>query len=188
MNFNTSPLKQVYIPLSKPGGFKDLNAAKVHREVVAKAQELRDTADETIGDLKSADVADIGSTPSDEWTDLAAGKGHVIMVGDNDDGTVRGVELRYNPENGDVRSFTADVPQGKLTQGISSSEEGISPTYKWEENKGGQVETTYFKFDDKAGVLAILDPNNQTPSILKGVNPKEIEGGFIMNPLTIFPF
>lgn len=188
MNFNAGPLKQVYIPINKPGGFDNLKSAQVHRKVVGKAQELREAAQETINDLRAEDKTDIGSVPSDPWTDLANDAGHVIMVGEDENGGTRGVELKFNPDSGRVNSFVADTPEGKLSQGIDSSEDGISPTYKWEENVNGQNQTTYFKFDDNAGVLAILDPNNQQPSILEGVEPSQVEGGFITNPLKIFPY
>ena len=136
----------------------------------------------------SVDKADIGAVPSDPWTDLANDAGHVIMVGEDENGASTGLELKFNPQDGRVNSFTADTPQGKLSQGISSSQDGISPTYKWEENVNGQPQTTYFKFDDNAGVLAILDPNNQQPAILEGVDASSVEGGFITNPMQIFPF
>src|SRR5690606_33216490 len=134
----------------------------------AKVTGLRSQAEETSKDLMQADVAEIGSTPSNEWTDLAPGLGHVIMVGDNEDGSVRGVELSYNPENGQVRNFVAEVPEGKLTQGPSSPGSNLSPTFKWEAdtNNDGKAETTYFKFDDNRGVISILDLDNDTPAIL----------------------
>ena len=152
-------MSQVNIPISMPGGFKSMEAAKAHRQVVAKAQGLRAQASEASNDLKQVDRAEIGSTPSDEWTDLAAGMGHVIMIGDNEDGSVRGLELSYDPQSGRVREFVADVPEGKLTQGPEVPDSTMSPTYKWEENGAdGQVNVTYFKFDDNRNVLSILDP------------------------------
>ncbi|MFA5507308.1 MAG: hypothetical protein WC314_04645 [Vulcanimicrobiota bacterium] len=185
-------MSQINIPISMPGGFKSMEAAKAHRQVVAKAQGLRSQAAEASNDLKAADRAEIGSTPSDEWTDLAAGIGHVIMLGDNEDGTVRGLELSYNPENGQVRQFIADVPEGKLTQGPETADSALSPTYKWEEkNPDGQTNVTYFKFDDNRNVLAILDPKSDNPSVIAGGNPKvinELARNTIQGGIPIFEF
>lgn len=188
MNLNFTPTKQVYIPLSKPGGFENLAAARVHHDVVGKAQDLRAKAEGTIEQLREQDRVDIGSTPSDSFKDLASAKGHVIVLADSDEGNA-GFELRFNPDNGRTTSFVADLPQGKLTQGADTgADDGISPTYKWEEKVQGKVQTTYFKFDDKSGMLAILDPDNEQPAILKGVEPNQVEGGLVLNPLTIFTF
>lgn len=185
-------MSQVSIPISMPGGFKSMEAAKAHREVVAKAQGLRNQANEAANDLKSVDRADIDTTPSDEWTDLAPGIGHVIMVGDNEDGSVRGLELKYNPENGLVRGLVADVPEGKLTQGPESADSPISPTYKWEEKgPNGQSHTTYFKFDDRRNVLAILDPQSDNPQVIANGNPKvinELAGKTLQGGIPILQF
>ena len=191
MNFgNIAPLNQVYIPLSQRGGFKNLESTMAHERVVGLAQNLRNQSTEMIQGLMSEDVADIQSTPSVPYKDLADGKGHVIMLAKNESGSTSGVELKYNPESGRANSFVADLPEGKLTMGADlGGDDGISPTYKWETNHGGNAETTYFKFDDKSGTLAILDPNNQQPSILDGVDPNTYQSGsLIANSMTIFPF
>ena len=126
---------QVDIPLSMPGGFKSLSAAKAHREITSKVQSLRASAEEAAQDLRSIDVAEIDSTPSDQFIDLAPGKGHVITIWDavdakkvenqntpqarladhypassRDSGAVSGLELNYDPATGQVRQFVADVP------------------------------------------------------------------------------
>ena len=187
-------MSQVSIPISMRGGFKSMEAAKAHREVVAKAQGLRNQANEAAVELKSVDRADIDSTPSDEWTGLAAGIGHVIMVGDNEDGSVRGLELKYNPENGLVRSFSAEVPEGKLSQGPETADSSTSPTYKWEEKgENGQNQVTYFKFDDRRNVLAILDPDprNENPKVIADGNSKitnELAQGTLQGGIPIIQF
>ena len=185
-------MSQINIPISMPGGFKSMEAAKAHRQVVAKAQGLRAQASEASNDLKQVDRAEIGSTPSDEWTDLAAGMGHVIMIGDNEDGSVRGLELSYDPQSGRVREFVADVPEGKLTQGPEVPDSTMSPTYKWEENGAdGQVNVTYFKFDDNRNVLSILDPKSDNPKVIAGGNPKvinELAQKTIQGGIPIFEF
>lgn len=177
---------QFQIPLSMPGGFKNLEAAKKHREIVGKALALREQAAEAATDLKSVDRADIGSTPSDEWTDLADGAGHVIMVGDNEDGSVRGLELTYDTESGDVRRLEADVPEGKLTQ-TGDQSGNLSATYKWEEkNEQGEiVQVTQFRFDEARNTLSVTDPNNEVPAIFGSVDPKELVGGIFQQPVPI---
>lgn len=188
MNLNLTPTNQIYIPLKKPGGFESLEAVKAHHEVVEKATSLRAKAEGTIEQLREQDRVDIGATGSDDWTDLASAKGHVIVVGGSDEGRV-GFELRFNPDNNRTSSFVADLPDGKLTQGADvGGNDGISPTFKWEEDVKGEHQTTYFKFDDKAGMLTILDPDHKNPAILKGVDPHLVEGGFVSNPMTIFTF
>lgn len=188
MSLNFTPTKQVYIPINKPGGFESLRAARVHHDVVDKAQDLRAKASGTIEQLRDQDRVDIGSTPSAPFQDLASARGHVIVLADSDEGKA-GFELRFNPDNGRTTSFVAELPNGKLTQGADTgSSDGIGPTYKWEEKVNGQQQTTYFKFDDKSGMLAILDPDNEQPAILQGVEPKQVEGGFVLNPMTIFTF
>ncbi|MCA9775909.1 MAG: hypothetical protein KC800_04300 [Candidatus Eremiobacteraeota bacterium] len=180
-------MSQVNIPIKLQGGFKNVEAAMAHRQVVNKATELRSQANEAANDLKSVDRADIGAVSSDEWTDLADGMGHVIMIGDNEDGSVRGMELSYDPQSGRTREFVAYVPQGKLTQGPEIQDSNLSPTYKWEE-KG---DTTYFKFDDNRNVLSILDPKSDNPKIIAGGNPNivnELARGTIQGGIPIFEF
>lgn len=177
---------QFQIPLSMPGGFKNLQAAKKHREIVSTAQSLRAQASETAQDLQSVDKAEVSSTPSDQWTDLADGLGHVIMVGDNDDGSVRGIELNYSPETGQVQRLQVDIPSGVLTQTGDQSGD-LSPTYKWEtKTEDGEIaDTLQFRFDDARQTLSITDPDNNVPAIFGDVNPKELTGGLWQQPVPI---
>jgi hypothetical protein len=193
---------QVDIPLSMPGGFKSLSAAKAHREITSKVQSLRASAEEAAQDLKEIDIAEIDSTPSDQFIDLAPGKGHVITIWDavaaknvenqaspqarlaqnfpadsQDSDAVSGLELNYDPATGQVRQFTADIPEGKLTQWSQAPGSHLSSTFKWEESRDdGTLQSTYFKFDDRRQVVSILDQNNETPSILGDANVNDLIG------------
>ena len=64
----------------------------------------------------------------------------------------------------------------------------FSSTFKWEESVNGKPETTYFKFDDNNGLLTLLDPNNENPAILGGVEAEKLEGGLVLNTLPIIQF
>lgn len=190
MNFgNIASLNQVYVPVSQRGGFNNMETAKAHRKVVKTAQELREYAEQTVEGLKSVDVADIDSTSSETQQDLAPEIGKVVMLADGENGEPIGVELSYNPNTGRANRLVSDLPNGLLTMGPDLGDESISPTFKWETPKAGRVETTYFKFDDASGTIAILDPDNPQPSILNGVDPGEFNSNrFITSPVTILPF
>lgn len=180
---------QVDIPISMPGGFKSLGAAKAHREITSKVQSLREQATTTAEDMMGQDIADISSTPSKEWTDLAPGLGHVIMVGTDQDGNSRGVEVNYDPSTKQVRHFVAEVPGGRLTQGPASvGESRFSPTFKWEEGEGDKATTTYFKFDDQRGVISILDLDNDTPAILGDAKLPDLTGKTFQGGIPIITF
>jgi len=202
---------QVDIPISMRGGFKNLQAAKAHREITSKLQSLRANAQEAANDLKQIDVADIDSTPSEQFKDLAPGKGHVITIWDAVEGkaakaadspqgrlagryadehadgdSVSGLELKYNTGTGAVTQFTADIPEGKLTQWADLPNDNFSSTFRWEENQeNGSVETTYFKFDDRRGVVSILDQKNDTPAILGDADVNELTKGTLQGGINI---
>lgn len=109
------------------------------------------------------------------------------MVGQKEEGPM-GMELSFNPQTGRTHRFEVDDPAGKLTQSSDTGQEGISPTFKWEESVNGKPETTYFKFDDNNGLLTLLDPNNENPAILGGVEAEKLEGGLVLNTLPIIQF
>ena len=177
---------QFQIPLSMPGGFKNLEAAKKHREIISTASSLRAQATETAEDLKSVDKADISSTPSDAWTDLADGLGHVIMVGDNDDGSVRGLELNYSPDTGEVQSLQVDIPRGTLTQ-TGDQNGSLSAAFKWEtKNEQGEVEDVLqFRFDDDRQTLSVMDPGGDVPAIFGDVDPNSLTGGLLQETVPL---
>lgn len=164
---------QIDIPLRMPGGFKDMKVAMAHRKVVGKLTAHREQMKELVGDLIGEDKVDLGDkVASDPWTDLAPGQGHVVMVGENEEGAVSGYELRYRPDSGSVLSASVETPDMSLSQ--SSSE-----TYRLEEGEGDDKTVTYFKFDDNRGVVGVLDPNNDVPALLGDANPRELAKGTI---------
>lgn len=171
---------QFDIPLSMPGGFKSLADAKAHRNVVSKLTENRDLAVETAGDMREIDEVDISSTPSDLYKDLAAGKGHVILLSQPEGSPLLGAELNYNPADESTRQLVMDLDSSKLTQ--------VGSTFKIEEGAGPAKTTTYFKFDDKRGVVSVLDTEHDVPAIFGEANPQTIIGGTLQGGIPILVF
>lgn len=165
-------MSQTYdVAISRTGGFKNLTEASAHRKVVGKLTELVSQATTVADQLRGADQVDIASTGSELNKDLAAGKGHVVMLSEN-----AGAELNYNPTDNSTRSLTLELPGQKLTQ--------MGGSYKLEE--GGI--TTYFKLDDKRGVLSIMDAEQDVPRIFGEVDPKQLTAGTFQlgQPILIF--
>ncbi len=159
-------MSQFDIPIRMPGGFKSLEAAKAHREIVGKLVEKRAMAAEAAEDLKSIDKVEIDSTPSDLYTDLAPGKGHVILLSQPEGQPLLGAELNYDPNTGETRRLVIDLDSRKLTQAGES--------FKLEQNGEGGSSTTYFRFDDRRGVVSVVDPERQVPAIFGDADPKEL--------------
>lgn len=165
-------MSQTYdVSISRRGGFNNLAEARAHRNVVGKLTELLDTAKSTAEQLKGADLVDIASTGSDFNKDLAAGKGHVVMLTEG-----AGAELTYNPTDGSVRSLVLELPGQKFTQ--------MGSSYKLEE--GGI--TTYCQVDQQRGVLSIMDAEQDVPRIFGDVKPQQLTAGTFQlgKPILIF--
>jgi hypothetical protein len=164
-----------------PGGFKDLRTAVAHGRLLKKLNDSRALATEVAGKLRDNDVVEIASTPSELYKDLAAGKGHVIMLTQQEGKPIIGAELNYNPRDNSTTNLTLELENSKLTQTTSS--------YKLEEGKGKDKVTTYFKYDDKRGVVSVLDDEAEVPRIFEGADPKNLIGSTLQGgiPIIIFP-
>jgi hypothetical protein len=162
---------QYDIPLSMSGGFQSLADAKAHRNVMSKLLDNRNLATETADDMREIDAVELGSTPSDLYKDLAAGKGHVIILSQPEGRPVLGAELNYNPADGSTKSMVMDFGDSKLTQ--------YGSTYKLDEGEGKEQVTTYFKFDDNRGVVSVLDPDAEVPRIFGEADPDKLTKGVL---------
>ena len=172
-------MSQIDISLKMRGGFKNLGTAKAHREIVKKAIGLREGAIATADQMMKQDSVDLDSSAgvsSLENGDLDPAKGSVIMLGENEDGSVSGGALKFNPDTGEARYLEAETPEGKLTRsGAENADNNHSPTFKWETGEGAEASTTYFKFDDQRGVLSVLDDKNQIPAFFGDIGAKEVK-------------
>lgn len=168
---------QIDIPLKMPH-YKNLNTAMEHSRIVKKLTTTREGIEELENDLRSIDKVDIDGT--EPWTDVAPGKGHVIMVGEAEGGQY-GYEMKYRPEDGSPISTTADTPDVKVTRSGGG-------TFKMEEGEGEKASTTYFKFDDNRGVVSILDPKNEVPTLFGDANISEMTQGVFQNMIPIIQF
>lgn len=162
---------QFDIPLSMAGGFTSLADAKAHRNITQKFIQNRDLAAETASDMREIDEVEIGSTPSDLYKDLAAGKGKVIFLSQPEGSPVLGAELDYNPTDNSTKSLVMDLGDHKLTQ--------YGNTYRLDEGEGKETVTTYFKFDERRGVVSVLDPNNDVPRVFGDADPNKLTKGVI---------
>lgn len=164
---------QYNIALSMPGGFQSIADAKAHRNVISKLQQYRDLANETAEDMRGIDRAEIGATPSDLYTDLAAGKGHVIILSQPEGKPVLGAELSYNVNDNSTTNLVMDFGDSKLSH--------YGSTYRLEEGEGKEKVTTYFRFNesDKTPNVAIYDPESDKPRIFGEADPDKLTRGVI---------
>lgn len=164
------------VAISRNGGFSSLADAKAHRSVIGKLNHQVELAKSVANDCREADQADISSTGSELYKDLAPGTGHVIMLSQPEGSPLMGAELEYNPADGTTKSLVVDMGESKLTQ--------RGQTYKLEENGV----TTYFRQDEKRGVFTIMDADAEVPRIFGQADPTKLTAGTIQlnQPILIF--
>lgn len=169
-------MAQYDISVQSKGGFPSAVAAKAHRQVVGKLAERMELAKSVASDCQEVDKAEVGNPGSELYRDLAAGQGHVIMLSQPEGGPLMSAELNYNPQDGNLRRLEVDMGDYKLTQQGS--------TFKLQE---GEV-TTYFRLDEKRGVITVQDPDSETPRIFGGVDPQLLCGNTLQlgQPILIF--
>lgn len=162
---------QFDIPLSVAGGFSSLADAKAHRNITQKLIQNRDLAAETASEMRALDEVEIGSTASELGKDLAAGKGKVIILNQTEGKPLVGAELSYNPADNSTKNLILDLDDHQLTQ--------YGSTYRLDEGQGEDGVTTYFKFDERRGVVSVLDPDSDVPRIFGDANPDNLTKGVI---------
>ncbi len=157
-------------------GFTSLSEAMAHRNVIGKLNQQVDLAQSVASDCREIDQVDVGKVSSELYKDLAAGKGHVIMLSQPEGAPVYGAELNYNPADGTTRSLVVEMGDNKLTQQGS--------TYKLEENGI----TTYFRKDEQRGVFTIMDGEADVPRIFGKADAAKLTAGTIQlnQPILMF--
>lgn len=153
------------VAIARTGGFTSLAEAKAHRSVVGKLSQQVELAKSVASDCREIDQVDVGKVGTELYKDLAAGKGHVIMLSQPEGSPLFGAELTYNPADGSIRSLVVDMGESKLTQQGS--------TFKLEE-KGV---TTYFRKDEQRGVFTIMDAEKDVPRIFGDADPQKLTAG-----------
>jgi hypothetical protein len=163
-------VQQTYdIAVKRPGGYGSLQEAMAHRKVVGKLMEKIDQSSQVAEQLRTADVAEVSSSEPELNRDLAAGKGHVIMISEDEGQPLYGAELSYNVNDGTTRSLTIELPDSKLNQ--------LGTSFKLEENGV----TTYFRHDAARGVLSVMDGKADVPQIFNGADPNKLTAGTIQS-------
>lgn len=164
------------VAIARTGGFTSLAEAKAHRSVVGKLSRQVELAKSVASDCREIDQVDVGKVGTELYKDLAAGKGHVIMLSQPEGSPLLGAELTYNPADGSIRSLVVDMGESKLTQQGS--------TFKLEE-KGV---TTYFRQDEQRGVFTIMDAEKDVPRIFGDADPQKLTAGTIQlnQPILMF--
>jgi hypothetical protein len=164
------------VAIARTGGFTSLAEAKAHRSVIGKLSQQVDLAKSVANDCREVDQVDVGKTGTELYKDLAAGKGHVIMLSQPEGSPLLGAELNYNPADGTTRSLVVDMGDSKLTQQGSS--------FKLEENGV----TTYFRKDEQRGVFTIMDGEADVPRIFGDADPAKLTAGTIQlnQPILMF--
>lgn len=157
------------IAVNRPSGYGSLQEAMAHRKVVGKLMEKVEQSNAVSQQLRDVDVVEVAQTEPELNRDLAAGKGHVIMLSESDEQPLYGAELSYNPADGSTRSLTLELPDSKLSL--------LGTSYKLEE--GGV--TTYFRHDPSRGVLSVMDPEADVPRIFNGADPLKLTAGTIQS-------
>ena len=164
------------VAIARTGGFTSLAEAKAHRSVVGKLSQQVELARSVANDCRESDQVDVGKVGTDLYKDLAAGKGHVIMLSQPEGSPLLGAELTYNPADGTTRSLVVDMGESKLSQQGS--------TFKLEENGI----TTYFRQDEQRGVFTIMDGEKDVPRIFGDADPQKLTAGTVQlnQPILMF--
>ncbi|MBI3928480.1 MAG: hypothetical protein HY319_23260 [Armatimonadetes bacterium] len=169
-------MAQYDVPIAVRGGFSSLSDAMAHRRVIQRLEDAVQTAASVAEDLRGEDKAELGATPTDLYTDLAPGLGHVIVLSQPEGQPLMGAELHYRPESGEVQTLSLDLGEAKIDQ--------VGHTFKLQEDGA----TTFFQKDERRGVYTIMDPDQEVPALFQGADPQKLTAGTIQlgAPILIF--